>query len=125
MWEPRCLTALWAFTACYRNSFTFTCRYQIKRRHLVQTNDTFFKISGLSLGNCFVNGFLRQQTRMQQSRYYCTITVETVFSVCSCRNIIRIISRVLGIEGIEREFSCGIFTEQEGPESEKLKNLHS
>jgi hypothetical protein len=23
MWEPRPLTPLWAFTACYRNSFTF------------------------------------------------------------------------------------------------------
>jgi hypothetical protein len=23
MWEPRRLTTLWAFTACYRNSFTF------------------------------------------------------------------------------------------------------
>jgi hypothetical protein len=23
MWEPRRLTALWAFTACYRDSFTF------------------------------------------------------------------------------------------------------
>jgi hypothetical protein len=23
MWEPRPLTALWAFTACYRDSFTF------------------------------------------------------------------------------------------------------
>jgi hypothetical protein len=23
MWEPRRLTILWAFTACYRNSFTF------------------------------------------------------------------------------------------------------
>jgi hypothetical protein len=24
MWEPQCLTALWASTACYRDSFTFT-----------------------------------------------------------------------------------------------------
>jgi hypothetical protein len=23
MWEPRPLTTLWAFTACYRDSFTF------------------------------------------------------------------------------------------------------
>jgi hypothetical protein len=23
MWEPRCLTTLWASTACYRESFTF------------------------------------------------------------------------------------------------------
>jgi hypothetical protein len=23
MWEPRLLTPLWAFTACYRDSFTF------------------------------------------------------------------------------------------------------
>ena len=23
MWEPRCLTTLWAFMACYRNRFTF------------------------------------------------------------------------------------------------------
>jgi hypothetical protein len=25
IWEPRCLTTLWAFTACYMDSFTFTC----------------------------------------------------------------------------------------------------
>jgi hypothetical protein len=25
MWEPRRLTTLWAFTACYMDSFTFTC----------------------------------------------------------------------------------------------------
>jgi hypothetical protein len=25
MWEPRRHTALWAFTACYRDSFTFDC----------------------------------------------------------------------------------------------------
>jgi hypothetical protein len=25
MWEPRRLTTLWAFMACYRDSFTFTC----------------------------------------------------------------------------------------------------
>jgi hypothetical protein len=24
MWEPQCLAALWAFTACYRDSFIFT-----------------------------------------------------------------------------------------------------
>jgi hypothetical protein len=24
MWEPRILTPLWAFTACYKDSFTFT-----------------------------------------------------------------------------------------------------
>jgi hypothetical protein len=24
MWEPRCLTTLWAFMACYRDSFTFS-----------------------------------------------------------------------------------------------------
>jgi hypothetical protein len=23
MWEPQCITTLWAFTACYRDSFTF------------------------------------------------------------------------------------------------------
>jgi hypothetical protein len=23
MWEPRRLTTLWTFTACYRNSYTF------------------------------------------------------------------------------------------------------
>jgi hypothetical protein len=24
MWEPRCLTTLWAFTACYRDTLSFT-----------------------------------------------------------------------------------------------------
>jgi hypothetical protein len=29
MWEPRRLTTLWAFTACYRDSFTF---YEVKKK---------------------------------------------------------------------------------------------
>jgi hypothetical protein len=28
MWEPRRLTTLWASTACYRDSFTFTCKWK-------------------------------------------------------------------------------------------------
>jgi hypothetical protein len=31
MWEPRRLTTLWASTACYRDSFTFTCCNEICR----------------------------------------------------------------------------------------------
>jgi hypothetical protein len=27
MWERRRLTTLWAFTACYRDSFTFICAF--------------------------------------------------------------------------------------------------
>jgi hypothetical protein len=27
MWEPQCLTTLWAFTACYRDSFAFLFIY--------------------------------------------------------------------------------------------------
>jgi hypothetical protein len=29
MWEPERLTTLWAFMACYRDSFTFMCKYNI------------------------------------------------------------------------------------------------
>jgi hypothetical protein len=29
MWEPRRLTTLWAFTACYRESFTITLVYML------------------------------------------------------------------------------------------------
>jgi hypothetical protein len=32
MWEPRRLTTLWAFAACYRDSFTFTFLYYIHIR---------------------------------------------------------------------------------------------
>jgi hypothetical protein len=32
MWEPRCLTTLWAFTACYRDSFTVYARRWRKSR---------------------------------------------------------------------------------------------
>jgi hypothetical protein len=31
MWEPRNLTTLWVFTACYRDSFTFTFTRLIQR----------------------------------------------------------------------------------------------
>jgi hypothetical protein len=38
MWEPRRLTTLWAFTACYRDSLTLTmamfmkCSFDLQRR---------------------------------------------------------------------------------------------
>jgi hypothetical protein len=30
MWEPRCLTTLWAVMACYRDSFSFFYFYLIR-----------------------------------------------------------------------------------------------
>jgi hypothetical protein len=34
MWEPRRLTTLWAFTACYRDSFTFYLSPKIRSVNL-------------------------------------------------------------------------------------------
>jgi hypothetical protein len=34
MWELRCLTSLWAYTAYYRDSFTFLILYTIRRNSL-------------------------------------------------------------------------------------------
>jgi hypothetical protein len=31
LWEPRRLTTLWAFTACYRDNFTLTARSETLR----------------------------------------------------------------------------------------------
>jgi hypothetical protein len=33
MWEPRRLTTLWAFTACYSESFTFFQDYVVLKRN--------------------------------------------------------------------------------------------
>jgi hypothetical protein len=37
MWEPQPLTPLWAFTACYRDSFTFyeTINYSVTETEVV------------------------------------------------------------------------------------------
>jgi hypothetical protein len=32
MWEPQRLTTLWAFRACYRESFTFYLYYNVKKK---------------------------------------------------------------------------------------------
>jgi hypothetical protein len=38
MWEPRRLTILWAFTACYRDSFTFVCINTLRKKlHKIET----------------------------------------------------------------------------------------
>jgi hypothetical protein len=37
MWEPRRLTSLWAFTACYRDSFTFTVTYKKVKIRIYKT----------------------------------------------------------------------------------------
>jgi hypothetical protein len=39
MWEPRRLTTIWAFTACFRDSFTFTSTFQntSRRANIVGT----------------------------------------------------------------------------------------
>jgi hypothetical protein len=34
MWEPRPLTPLWAFTACYRDSFTLEIQLQLQQIQL-------------------------------------------------------------------------------------------
>jgi hypothetical protein len=39
MWEPRCLTSLWAFTVCYRVSFTVT-REQCAEVHFSLRTET-------------------------------------------------------------------------------------
>jgi hypothetical protein len=36
MWDPQRLTTLWAFSARYKDSFTFTFYNEIKRRNLHQ-----------------------------------------------------------------------------------------
>jgi hypothetical protein len=43
MWEPRPLTPLWAFTACYRDSFTFTLLYLLV---LIKEGSPYFRTLG-------------------------------------------------------------------------------
>jgi hypothetical protein len=48
MWEPRRLTTLWAYTACYRDNFTFTFTYVELRMWLCWGGEesirTFFSV---------------------------------------------------------------------------------
>jgi hypothetical protein len=39
MWEPRHLTTLWAFTGCYRDSFTFLLFMIVKKRVFIRSAD--------------------------------------------------------------------------------------
>jgi hypothetical protein len=63
MWKPRRLTTLWAFTACYRDSFTF----------LDELYDYAFYMA---------NG---------ESSYYCGACVERLRSVRAEDNLVRFI----------------------------------
>jgi hypothetical protein len=38
MWEPQRLTTLWAFTVCYRDSFTFLLLKWTKKKYLKSRN---------------------------------------------------------------------------------------
>jgi hypothetical protein len=53
MWEPRRLTTLWAFTACYRDSFTF---FFLLQRHSYTDSYTRVSVSMTSVlasnGSC-------------------------------------------------------------------------
>jgi hypothetical protein len=40
MWEPRRLTTLWAFTACYRDSFTFYLCKEFQLCYALDANNT-------------------------------------------------------------------------------------
>jgi hypothetical protein len=45
MWEPRPLTPLWAFTACYRNSFTFYFYFTVAKSEEVKTRSNLEEYS--------------------------------------------------------------------------------
>jgi hypothetical protein len=50
MWEPRPITPLWAFTACYRDSFTFFIDYSICIIRICRTAfETYFYIAATLL----------------------------------------------------------------------------
>jgi hypothetical protein len=77
MWDPQRLTTLWAFTACYRDSFTFIFTYVLiitgaifigfslqgklnaaideKRRSYHSNKETYFLKSFSSAGNRGIN----------------------------------------------------------------------
>jgi hypothetical protein len=42
MWEPQPLTTLWAFTACYRDSFTFFLPYVLNLQKLFEVRSSMF-----------------------------------------------------------------------------------
>jgi hypothetical protein len=68
MWEPRRLTTLWAFTACYRDSFTLPLPYQelIKRRGVVQCSWFTYAV-WLSVPSFVTAWSLRQLTLQKES----------------------------------------------------------
>jgi hypothetical protein len=45
MWEPRHLTTLWAFTACYRDSFTFVSYVCIKTYSSCKETSLYYRAS--------------------------------------------------------------------------------
>jgi hypothetical protein len=50
MWEPRRLTTIWASTACYRDSFTFTCLFNdaVSSSDYIVTNSRIMVDNGLA-----------------------------------------------------------------------------
>jgi hypothetical protein len=56
MWEPRRPTTLWAFTACYRDSFTLTCTRRLGEKiafrfiEFISTEKAAYKMSKFCLG---------------------------------------------------------------------------
>jgi hypothetical protein len=51
MWEPRRLTTLWAFTACYRDSFSFTFYKVCKTIMQKHKKKHAYALCKLKLGN--------------------------------------------------------------------------
>jgi hypothetical protein len=83
MWEPQPLTPLWAFTACYRDSFTLL--YVIRRRMRRWYDDDELERMGLNTlwlifryraGICL--------TRARNLRYVYTNPSGSVVPICKC-----------------------------------------
>jgi hypothetical protein len=64
MWDPQRLTTLWAFTACYRDSFTFTL-YNLNDSNLPTFGGTYrFHLQSRS-----VNPAREEQANIKQNAY--------------------------------------------------------
>jgi hypothetical protein len=111
MWEPRLLTLLWAFTACYRNSFTFykllicsLCNFSVSYKTyfniILQTMSLqmvpvklreLFAPHRMFLHDLFISTLL-----MRREECALNLVISPMFQMCNSTSILRTRAQFIG-----------------------------
>jgi hypothetical protein len=91
MWEPRHLTTLWAFTACYRDSFPLPFMYIGKDTGSISWHNIF---------RCSFFGLRVGSRKAREKSHFCSTCIEKAYIyICVCVELCCYCCRISPIQG--------------------------